>query len=1177
VAQRTFEDIKKRIAAVTAEIAKLQLEYTKLKNAGKSAEEIQKELGNKFSTLTKKLTTLTNVTKQYNKQSNTTAKEAKSVNRALNNTTTKYTELSGSINKATIANQKLAQSSRATAASNKTLGESFNRSFTQGTLGRIAAYLGIYQLLYAAIGAVKDITFGSIKVFIDFQERLGRLGAVTGATAEELKSMESAIRQVAVQTKFTAEETGALAVSLAKLGVASYDIPKFLAPVALAAQATGESLEKTGEAIIKVNNQFGLSASESASTAATLVSAINDSALSLNTFNTAIQYVGPIADQVGLTFEQTSAYMKELADNGFTASRIGTGLRSIFIELKKSGEPLNETLKNLAAENISVAEATDLVGKRAAAQLLSILRNIDAIEKQTSVEEQLTTTLKASSAEMSTVAGQLKILSSAYNELQISIGQALTSSDLLLDLIGLLSSESEQLARGYQLLNRVTTESSEVFKNELSEAVTGNSNAFEVLKKSVESLNDADLNEFISLLESKAYVKNLDDVILRLNIIARSPSAFSGQKDAANQFLGAIKQIQSAIGQELMAKEVRDARNDIIGTYQPEIDAIEKIGNLKQRDLKFTEAQDKLQKKLEDTRKKLEDARFAEVRDDSSIRKLEGEQSAYQRLISDIADLSEGIEEKIKKSQEAAKAQFKLDSDEIKRREAQIKDELKRIKSIRDARVKEAEERAKLERAAAQTVEARAEAEIRLNNSIAAANADAKDMTSELILDINELANKSADLANVYKDGEFSGAISQLSDSVNNLFEDFFSLQNQIKITFSEQALDYASDAKGVVQEYGEELGKLKEKFGENADANRDYINEANLLTDVTIENLKNLLSGIDLTSQEGQLLKQIIDEQIATLDNARPKYEEIGEFIREQLFNSFEDAAQKAIKALERFNDVAYENTKDRLDREKDLIEARFQTEEDILKSQLDNQLITEEEYRNRQLELRKKQIGQENAIDKALFDADQKRDRQQALSDYLQALASTLINEVNAGRPFPENVIAAGITAGLSSASYGAELSAISKRKFFPKKFAEGGVVNGPSHAEGGVPFTVQGRGGYEMEGGEFIVNKRAAQLHRSVLERINNSTKPIARTGKYNYGNESAIRKFAQGGLVNAQSQLAQSADEQLEYLKAIAAATTTTAVGVSKPVRAYVTSADLNNNDSERKIKERNTLI
>ena len=634
MAQRTLGDIQKRIAAVTAEIAKLQLEYTKLKNAGKSNDEIQKQLGTKFTSVTKKLTTLTNVTKQYNNQASTTAKQANTANKALAQTNKQYTSLSNSINRASTAN--------------KNLGNSFKSTFTQGTIGRIAGFLGIYQLLFAAVAALKDITFGSIKVFIDFQERLGRLGAVTGSTAQDLKLMESSIRQVAVQTKFTAEETATLAVSLAKLGVASYDIPKFLGPIALAAQAMGESLEKTGETIVKVNNQFGLSASESASTAATLVSSINESALSLNTFNTAIQYVGPIADQVGLTFEQTSAYMKELADNGFTASRIGTGLRSIFIELKKSGEPLNETLKNLAAENISVAEATALVGKRAAAQLLSILRNIDAIEKQSSVEQQLVTTLKASAAEMSTVAGQLKILSSAYNELQIKIGQALTSSEFFLDLIGLLSSESEQLARGYQLLNRVTTESSEVFKNELSEAVNGNSNAFMVLKKSVESLNDADLNEFISLLESKAYVENLDDVISQLNIIASSPAYFSGQEDAANQFLGAIRQIQSAIGQELMAKEVRDARKDIIDTYQPEIDAIKEIGNLKQRDLKYTEEQDKLQNKLEDTRKKLEDARFAEVRDDSLIRKLEGEQSAYQRLISDIADLSEGIEEKVK-------------------------------------------------------------------------------------------------------------------------------------------------------------------------------------------------------------------------------------------------------------------------------------------------------------------------------------------------------------------------------------------------------------------------------------------------------------------------------------------------------------------------------------------------
>ena len=52
---------------------------------------------------------------------------------------------------------------------------------------------------------------------------------------------------------------------------------------------------------------------------------------------------------------------------------------------------------------------------------------------------------------------------------------------------------------------------------------------------------------------------------------------------------------------------------------------------------------------------------------------------------------------------------------------------------------------------------------------------------------------------------------------------------------------------------------------------------------------------------------------------------------------------------------------------------------------------------------------------------------------------------------------------------------------------------MVEGPSHAQGGIPFTVAGQGGYEMEGGEFIVNKRASSMHRDLLERINNSVEP------------------------------------------------------------------------------------
>ena len=141
------------------------------------------------------------------------------------------------------------------------------------------------------------------------------MSAVSNATTEELDTLSESIRDTAIQTAFGVQEVSDLAISLAKLGVAAKDIPDLLTPVALAAQATGESLEQTGEAIVKVINQFGLSTEQTIVVASTLTSAINSSTLSLDQFGTAIGYVGPLATQVGLSFDETASYLSVLADN----------------------------------------------------------------------------------------------------------------------------------------------------------------------------------------------------------------------------------------------------------------------------------------------------------------------------------------------------------------------------------------------------------------------------------------------------------------------------------------------------------------------------------------------------------------------------------------------------------------------------------------------------------------------------------------------------------------------------------------------------------------------------------------------------------------------------------------------------------------------------------------------
>ena len=97
--------------------------------------------------------------------------------------------------------------------------------------------------------------------------------------------------------------------------------------------------------------------------------------------------------------------------------------------------------------------------------------------------------------------------------------------------------------------------------------------------------------------------------------------------------------------------------------------------------------------------------------------------------------------------------------------------------------------------------------------------------------------------------------------------------------------------------------------------------------------------------------------------------------------------------------------------------------------------------------------------------------------------------------------------------------------------------------------------------MEGGEYIINKKSTEKYRALLDQINGT-----QSDKFTY-------KFATGGVVRGGDKI----EKQLEYLEAIAAATSSTANNVSKPVRAFVTSTDLKTDDNERRIKERNNRL
>jgi len=108
---------------------------------------------------------------------------------------------------------------------------------------------------------------------------------------------------------------------------------------------------------------------------------------------------------------------------------------------------------------------------------------------------------------------------------------------------------------------------------------------------------------------------------------------------------------------------------------------------------------------------------------------------------------------------------------------------------------------------------------------------------------------------------------------------------------------------------------------------------------------------------------------------------------------------------------------------------------------------------------------------------------------------------------------------------------------------KFAAGGKVEGKSHAQGGVPFTVAGQGGYEMEGGEYVIRKSSVNSHTlPLLDAINNDT-------RYN------PTHFENGGQIETPN------------------------VEANKPtvVRAFITEKDLDSYERNRAVRNKNKSL
>jgi len=1013
---------------------------------------------NKVQELQKQILQLTEVINKNGKATKEQAKELKKLEKQYSELGKKLMPQYRKANEQ--VNESLKNANKITNSLNKTNKGFFARLKT--ATGTLLRYSIAYKAINIASQLFNEIVIESAKRAIRLEKALADVAAVANLSSEEVSRLKDTVFEVAGVTSLTALEVVELQKQLAKLGTSVTDIENLTGPVAILSQALGEEPGGVAATLKKTLNQFQATTEESNRFANVLVGAVNETALSLNDLGTALQYVGPLAAQSGVSFENTASLLGILADNGFRASRAGTGLRNVLLESAKSGKPLAEFLEDLSERNLDVAKATEIFGVRGASAAIVLANNTEKVKELSSELERSDRLFLANAKQMANTQGQLDILASAYDKASTRLGDYITKTDIFLSLIAVFDREAAGTASAYRVIADSTEETQEA------------------IDKLVAS--------------QREFVEGANPVVNKAKLVEDAFDAIKNTVDISkDDFLVRFNQELEKSG------NIQTALSNISGTWNNELnEAALTIRSLIELTGQRSDALDKLY--------------ISQEANNDTVKRFNKEYSGLLSLT--------------KEGTEVEKEKAIL--------QKQIEDEITALKKKTFKVTKEGD------------IE-----QLKIINKRIALLEDIKDKTADLAADEDTLAakRKKAD-----------------KEAQDRLKTDLASYIERIKET--EKAISELPE--GVSDRVFTQQVDLLDGFFGSAD---DIIAEAQKRFGADSEFVKGLIKTLQGAAQDVNVkLPQLPTLEIDELFFDEDETEEFINDFKNSLI-SFEDfklaeviaeGLDKAAESIEAFNDVALENTKASAEAQLAVIDGRYKTENDILKSQLDNQLITESQFRAKQIELQKAKAAEENAIDKKVFDAEKKRDRQNATTDYLQSLASIIPNLIvydKEGNPV-KLAAKAAISAGLTTAAYGAELAAISQRKFFPKKFEQGGMVSGPSHADGGVPFTVQGQGGYEMEGGEYIINKRATAMHRDLLERINKSGMTRPQTGRL---------KFADGGLITS------PVNESVDYLKAIAEATTSTAIGVSKPVRAYVSDKDLRTNDNERRIRDRNDRI
>ncbi|MFI0912488.1 phage tail tape measure protein [Streptomyces abikoensis] len=187
----------------------------------------------------------------------------------------------------------------------------------------------------------------------EYQRSINKWGAVTSASGAEMIQAAAKARELGADLKIPGTSAAKAADAMLELAKAGQTSTSSIANAKAAMQlAAADNLSAADSAkyLGDIMDQFGLSSNNAGRAADVLAAGANAASGGLQDIYTAMSYTGPIANQLGVSLEDTAAAVGLLARQGILGSKAGTALRGLFTNLANPTARMREGLKDLGIE-----------------------------------------------------------------------------------------------------------------------------------------------------------------------------------------------------------------------------------------------------------------------------------------------------------------------------------------------------------------------------------------------------------------------------------------------------------------------------------------------------------------------------------------------------------------------------------------------------------------------------------------------------------------------------------------------------------------------------------------------------------------------------------------------------------------------------------------------------------